>query len=189
MALIDNYKLGIMWSVGTLSKGRDRYSLQTSDKFKVYYLKVLSEIVGAEVIEDERMIRGELQPLWIIRFTDGVYADKLRELGYDDPEIEYPDFIEDDFICAVLECKLKCVSIGENINNVVFRAHCKKPEQWKRLTSKFVPDKQPNLATGKTYRFSYSKSDMFNLAKTMHKLDCSNKLLWSSIISICSQFK
>jgi len=189
MALIDNYRLGIMWSVGTLSKGRDRYSLQTSDRFKVYYLKKLSEIVGAKVIEDRRLVRGISQPLWIIRFTDGVYADKLRELGYDDPEIEYPDYIEDEFICAVLECRLKLVTIGEDQSNVVFRTHCKKPEQWKRLTGKFIPDKQPNLATDKTYRFSYSKSDMYDLAKTMHRLDCSNKLLWSSIISICSQFK
>lgn len=188
MELINDYKLGIMWASGTLAKGRDRYVLQTSDEQKLYFLEKLSEINQSNVIKRERIVRGQSKPLWVIRFSDGIYASRLRELGYDDPNVEYPDYKNQDFVAAILELKLNPVVIGTN-NNIYFRVHCTKPDQWLRLTNRYLPEKPANLCLNDIYRFTYTKSEIYNLAKIMHSLTCSNKLLWSTYITMCNPYK
>lgn len=184
--LVDDYKLGIMWSTGTLAKGTDRFVLQTSNKEKLYFLEKLSEINQSEIVKKERIVRGQKQPLWMVRFSDGLYSARLRELGYDDPNIEYPDYKNQDFVSAILELKLNPV-VTRN-NNLYFRVHCTKPDQWLHFTKRYLPEKPVNLCMENTYRITYTRSEIYTLATIMHNIS-KNKKLWSSYITMCNPYK
>lgn len=187
MEIINEYNLGIMWASGTLAKDRDRYVIQTSDANKLHFLEKLSNINQSEIVERKRTVRGIDKPLWTVRFTDGLYAARLRELGYDNPEIEFPDYKNQDFVTAILEVKLSPV-VTRN-NNIYFRVHCTKPDQWVQLTKKYLPEKPANLCFENTYRFTYTQAEIYTLSQIMHNLPCSYKLLWSKYITMCNPYK
>ena len=186
--IINQYYLGLMWSIGSLAKDKSIYVLQSFEPDKIYYMDQLRNITLADVNTRTRKYRGEDREIKILRFTDGVYAERLRELGYDNPDVEYPDVKNIEFICAVLECRIKVANT--NSKTVQFNASVSNVEQWNRLVSTYLTASKPPVVLFKDkddYRICYTREEMYACAKIMVLQECSNKDFWNGIIELCEK--
>ena len=181
---INNYYLGLMWCVGTLDEGRTMYRLQSFEPDKVYIMEQLRNIVLADITTNIRRHRGTEREIKILRFSDGVYAERLRELGYDNPEIEYPtNFKNIEFICACLECRLK--KANTNSKTVLFNVCITNVDQWNNLVGDYLTSSKPPVLHYKDrndYRIYYTKDEIKKCAQIMLLQDCSNKDFWKGIL-------
>lgn len=190
---MDNYTLGIMWSIGTLQKNTSRYTIQTFEKNKLPYLEKVAAIKDKAVKITERESRGKTRTMYSIFISDKDYADQLRSLGYDDPEIEIPEGVDDNFMAAMLELSvtryINGYDSGECGNGkygyesfTIISDNC---DAWnKYLLDKFnIPMKK--VLTGVMTRINFGRNDMLRIAEYMINVEKSNKDYWKDILSTC----
>lgn len=184
--IINNYYLGLMWCIGSLNKDKDLYVLQSFEPDKIYYMEQLRKILLSDITTHTRKYRGEDREIKILRFTDGVYANRLRELGYDDPEVEYPAYKDLRFICAVLECRIKVANT--NSKTVLFNVSVSNVDQWNQLVKGTLTASKPPVVHYKDrndYRIYYTKEEMKKCATIMYAQECSKKDFWKGILELC----
>lgn len=179
---MDNYLLGIMWSIGTLQKDTNRYMIQTFDESKVYYLNKIATIKNKTVAAKERTSRGKTRTMYTVFISDAEYADKLRSMGYDDPEVGIPCDASDDFIAAMLE-----LNITSYINGgyEFFRIYSDNCEDWNNILGRYdVVEK--SISTVGTNNISFGRKDMSKIATYMlDKVEKSNKDFWEDMLVRC----
>lgn len=185
---MDNYILGIMWTIGTLQKNTNRYFIQTFEEGKLPYLEKVAAIREKTVNVTDRVSRGKTRTMYTVFITDADYAAMLRNLGYDDPGIEIPDGVSDNFMAAMLELSLTTYTNGKNkygdYGYDFFRINSDNCEAWNNyLEHKFGISKR--ISTTSIDTISFGRSDMLKIAEYMVKVEKSNKDYWNDIISIC----
>lgn len=189
---MNDYVLGIMWTIGTLQKNTNRYFIQTFEEGKLPYLEKVAALKGKTINVTDRISRGKTRTMYTIFVSDADYALKLRSLGYDDPNIEIPDGVSDDFMAAVLE-----LSVTQYVNGYAnecengkygydfFTIISNNCEAWnKYLYDKFnIPTKK--VITGVMNRINFGRNDMLKIAEYMINVEKSNKTYWKDILNTC----
>lgn len=185
--LIDDYLLGLMWCLGTLAKDRPFFCFHTYEEDKKYYLRKLQNINEAPILKEMRKARGEMKEYEILRFSDGVYADKLRDLGYDDPEVQFPEVFSAEFVCAVLECNLGVFNTHDVKKiNYFSVSSVKHIDQWDKLVGKYLKrSKEPVVhhRNRGTFKLLYTRAEVKYCANIMLTLECANKDFWKNILA------
>lgn len=183
---MNNYNLGIMWSIGTLSKGINRYSVQTYDNSKLQYVDILAKSHNKEVKRVKRTSRGKTKELYILNFNDADMALRLRSMGYDDPDVEIPNDIDDSFLAAMLELRL---SKYRNNGVIAYRINSKHCEAWSRiLTDRFgISEKKVCQITVEC--ISIGKTEMLSIAEQVLKFPECNKSFWNDVVDSCKTKK
>lgn len=180
---MNNYILGIMWSIGTLQKGTNRYFIQTFDEDKVYYLEKIAALKGKTVATKERMSRGKTRTMYTIFISDADYALRLRDMGYDDPEVEIPEHTSDDFIAAILELNIIPYMNNGYENFRIISNNCK---AWETVFKRYGIDK--DLSEVDT--INIGKQDMSEIATYMlDNVEKSNKSFWEDILVRCGKIE
>lgn len=179
---MNDYILGIMWSIGTLQKGTNRYSVQTFDENKVYYLQKIADIKNKTVSRTERISRGKSRTMYSVFVSDADYANILRMLGYDDSEIEIPENASDSFMAAMLELN---ITIYDNNGSDFFRISSDDCEVWNKILNEKYNLSQKKIIKSSMDYIAFGKTEMIILADRMIKVKHSNKEFWNDIISRC----
>lgn len=185
---MNDYVLGIMWSIGTLQKNTNRYFVQTFDKDKVCYLEKIAELKGKNVAVKERTSRGKTRTMYTIFISDENYALQLRDMGYDDPKVEIPEGVDDNFMAAMLELSIVRYTNGKNkygeYGYDFFRINSDNCEAWNNyLERKFGINKR--ISTTSVDTINFGRNDMLKIAEYMVNVEKSNKDFWNDMISTC----
>lgn len=176
---MNDYILGIMWSIGTLQKETNRYFIQTFDEDKVYYLEKIAALKGKTVATKERTSRGKTRTMYTIFISDADYALRLRDIGYDDPDIEIPENASDDFMAAVLELNIIPYMNTRYENFRIISSNCK---AWGTVLQRYEIDK--DLSSVDT--INIGKQDMSKIAiYILENVEKSNKDFWEDILVRC----
>lgn len=185
---MDDYILGIMWSIGTLQKETNRYFIQTFDEDKVYYLEKIADLKGKTVATKERTSRGKTRTMYTIFISDADYALRLRDIGYDDPNIEIPENASDDFMAAVLELTVtkytnKTVNKYGEYGYDLFRIISDNCDKWNTyFFDKFEIEKKKISSMNSIV---FGRNDMLKIAEYMVDVEKSNKSYWENMIKTC----
>lgn len=186
---MDSYTLGIMWSIGTLQKNTNRYAVQTFDDDKLPYLEKIAAVKGKDVTIATRESRGKIRTMYSIFISDKDYTDMLRTLGYDDPEVEIPEGVDDNFMAAMLELSIVKYTNGKNkygeYGYDFFRINSDNCDAWNNyLSDKFgISKKRVSACSLNTINFG--RNDMLKIAEYMMHVEKSNKDYWKDILSTC----
>lgn len=180
---MDDYILGIMWSIGTLQKETNRYFIQTFDEDKVYYLEKIAALKGKNVATKERVSRGKNRTMYTIFISDADCALRLRDMGYDDPNIEIPKNASDDFIAAMLELNIISYMNNGYENFRIISDNCK---SWETVFQRYEIDK--DLSSIDT--INIGKQDMSKIAiYILDNVEKSNKDFWEDILVRCGKIE
>lgn len=174
---MDNYNLGIMWSIGTLVKGINRYTIQTSDESKLYYMEKLAAEHDKEIKKSIRNVRGKETEIYTLSFSDADCAFNLRNLGYDNAEKSLPDNADDSFMAAFLELNIK-----PYLNNgyICYRIICSDSaiSAIVKLFKKIKIEKEEFDISDIKSTIEIGRNDMLKLSEYMMSLEKSNKNYW-----------
>lgn len=182
---MNNYILGIMWSMGNLVKGRNWFNFQTSDTSKLYYMDKLAALKNKTVNKRKRISRGVEKDLYMLTITDSDYAMRIRDMGYDDPDVSFPENADDSFIAAVLELSTTKFS---NNNCMYYRIYMKDCSCFDKLLLKCDVNRKKISGSSKN-SINIGRNEMLKIAKYMYEVPDVNKKFWNEIIDECSDVR
>lgn len=189
---MNGYTLGILWNMGTLTKGTNKFCIQTSDESKLYYMDYLIKNVcpDKEIKERERTVRGEIKKVYILNFSSKELAENLRMLGYDKPDRDIPEYANEGFMCATFEI-LSNKQKHDSWNDVWILSSESKCNSINNMMSKKCGLKKNvlNASNGNSKILCYTSTEYIKIIDLYSKVSDRNIEWWKGMSDWCENKK